>query len=61
MGFVRIVGSNRFVYDWNRSLEPFRPTAEDREKLRQLADSYDEAEHDRIQRLAFPAPPLEHA
>ncbi len=61
MRFVRIVGSNRFVYEWNRSLEPFRPTAEDREKLRQLADSYDEAEHDRIQRLAFPAPPPEHA
>ncbi len=54
MKLVHIVGSNQFVYGWNRSLEPFRPTAADREKLRQLADGYDEAEHERIQRLAFP-------
>ena len=54
------MGSNRFVYEWNRSLEPFRPTEEDRARLRQLADGYDEAEHDRIRRLAFPAPPPEH-
>ena len=53
---VYIIGPNRFVYEWNRSLEPFRPTAADREKLRQLADGYDEAEHERIQRLAFPRP-----
>lgn len=60
MRSIRILGSNRFVYEWNRSLEPCLPTEEDRARLRQLADGYDEAEHERIRRLAFPAPPPEH-
>ena len=35
------------------------PTEEDREKLHRMADAYDEAEHERVVRLAFPSPPPE--
>ena len=57
MKFVHILGSNRLVYKWNRSLEPFVPTEEDREKLHRMAEAYDEAEHERVIRLAFPSAP----
>ena len=56
MKFIHILGSNRFVYKWNGTLEPFVPTEEDREKLHRMAEAYDEAEHERVVRLAFPSP-----
>ena len=57
MKFIHVLGSNCLVYQWNRSLEPFVPTEEDRKKLYRMAEAYDEAEHERIVRMAFPARP----
>ena len=59
MKFVRVEGSKRFVYTWHRSLEPSVPPEEQRERMRRMAESYDEAEHERIVRLALPGPPPE--
>jgi len=55
--FVPVEGPRRYVVTVPGPLEPRVPTAEDRDKLRRMAESYDEAEHERIIRAAFPVPP----
>ena len=38
---------------------PRPPTEEERERMRRMAEAYDEAESERVLRLAFPSPPPE--
>lgn len=61
MRFVTVFGPRRFVVTVPGPLEPPVPTAEDWEEIRRMAESYDEAEHERLVRDSFPAPPLESA
>ena len=55
MKFVPVEGPKRFVVTVPGPLEPPVPTAEDREEMRRMAESYDEAEHERIVRDSFPS------
>ena len=59
MKFIYIRGDGRFVYPRDTSVPPRPPTEEERLRIRQLAEAYDEAEHERVQRLAFPRSPPE--
>ena len=59
MKFVPVFGSKRLVFKLDYSIPPRPPTEEERERMRRMADAYDEAESERVLRLAFPSPPPE--
>ncbi len=46
-----------YVFAVQGSIPPPDPTPEQRERMRRMAENYDEAEHERIVRMAFPARP----
>ena len=56
MKFVPIFGPKRLVYKLDFSVPPCPPTEEERERMRRMAEAYDEAESERVLRLAFPSP-----
>ena len=61
MKFIPVFGPQRLVFKLDFSIPPRPPTEEERERMRRMADAYDEAESERVLRLAFPSPPPESA
>ena len=59
MKFIPDFGPMRLVYKLDFSVPPRPPTEEERERMRRMAEAYDEAERDRVLRLAFPSPARE--
>ena len=59
MKFIPVFGPQRLVFKLDFSVPPRPPTKEERERMRRMADAYDEAESERVLRLAFPSPPPE--
>ena len=59
MKFIPVFGPQRLVYKLKFSVPPRPPTTEERERMRRMAEAYDEAERERVLRLAFPSRPPE--
>ena len=55
MKFIPIFDRRRIVYKLDFSVPPRPPTEEERERMRRMAEAYDEAERERVLRLAFPS------
>ena len=56
MKFIPDFGPMRLVYKLDFSVPPRPPTEEERERMHRMAEAYDEAERERVLRLAFPSP-----
>ena len=59
MKFIPIFDRRRIVYKLDFSVPPRPPTEEERERMRRMAEAYNEAERERVLRLAFPSRPPE--
>ena len=59
MKFIPVFGRQCMAYKLDFSVPPRPPTEEERERMRQMAEAYDETERERVLRLAFPSRSLD--